>query len=67
MNGDLNLLLLLIEFNLEKRATALDVINSQFMEPLCEMGTIVDKAKVISYSFMAFSSNSGGDVNDSKG
>jgi hypothetical protein len=37
MDGGMDLLLSLVHFNPEERASALDVLNSSFMAPLREM------------------------------
>lgn len=55
MNGGMELLLSLVSFDSDKRATPLDVLNSAFMTPLREEpGMNVDGENYIVYSFMAY-------------
>lgn len=61
MAGGVELLLSLIEFNPDRRATALDVLNSEFMKPLRSNKAEADEmddAHVL-YKFMAFYTPSG--------
>jgi len=61
MAGGVELLLSLVEFNPDKRSTALDVLNSKFMSPLRNNQIKADETddSMISYSFMAFCTPSG--------
>jgi hypothetical protein len=56
MDGGMELLLSLVSFDPQTRATALDVLNSSFMEPLRESPESIEYcAEDEVYSYMAFS------------
>ncbi len=61
MAGGVELLSSLVEFNPDKRATALDVLNSEFMKPLRINKVEADEMddSNILYTFMAFHTPSG--------
>jgi hypothetical protein len=61
MTGGVDLLLSLVEFNPERRASALDVLNSDFMAPLRIDQTKLDENGDgnILHTFMAFHTPSG--------
>jgi len=61
MSGGVDLLLSLVEFNPERRASALDILNSEFMAPLRISQTKIDEndEENILYTFMAFHTPSG--------
>jgi len=55
MEGGVDILMSLVSFNPQKRASALDVINSTFMKPLQEAGQSIIQSndKVYSYSVLS--------------
>jgi hypothetical protein len=65
MSGGVDLLLSLVEFNPERRASALDILNSEFMAPLRINQMKIDEndEENILYTFMAFHTPSRRHVN----
>jgi serine/threonine protein kinase len=55
MHGGLDLLFHLCHFDPSRRATALDVMNSEFMAPLCESADAMYGNDTTVYSYLAFS------------
>ena len=55
MDGGMDLLLSLVDFNPQRRASALDALNSPFMAPLREMEGIEysDEDKVMSFTALS--------------